>query len=157
MVELLGILLAALLAGLGWLSWRGLRMLRLRLLAGRAFRLPAVHLPRLRGSARLGQARRRLHAADDRAADLVAEVVRLKLALRVAEKERDAARAALVEAPRRALWPIRAPQDDRFQQAKRSFALRFHPDRPGILAAERSVRAAMFREFWGELRRIERG
>lgn len=157
MVELLGILLAGLLAWLGLLVWRVVRLVRLRLLAGRVFRLPGLSLPRLRPSARLGQARRRLRAADDRAADLVAEVVRLRLALRVAEKERDSARAALAAAPRRRLLPTRPPVEDRFQQAKRAFALRFHPDRPGLPAAERALRTAMFQEFWGELRRIERG
>ncbi len=42
-------------------------------------------------------------------------------------------------------------------EAKRAFALRFHPDRLAAGGLERALRIAMFREYWAELRRIERG
>ncbi len=127
MVEILGVLLAGCIAGLGWLAWRLLRALR-RLLPGP-----------LRG-APIRLARHRLRHADVRAAALTAEIERLRVALR-------AARSATKPA---------APGRDRFREAKRAFALRFHPDRITARAAERMIRIAMFKEHWAELRQIER-
>ncbi len=132
MVELLGVLLAGGIAGLAWLVWRLGVALR-RLLPGR----------RPLRAAPLRLARRRLRHADDRAADLTAEIQRLRVALR-------AARAAPAPAA-----PA-SPGRDRFQEAKRAFALRFHPDRITARATERFIRIAMFKEHWAELRRIER-
>jgi len=129
MVELLGVLLAGCVAGLAWLVWRLARALR-RLLPG----------PRPLRAAPIRLARHRLRHADQRAAELTAEIERLRVALR-------AARSAPKPAP---------AGRDRFQEAKRAFALRFHPDRITARAAERMVRIAMFKEHWAELRRIER-
>jgi hypothetical protein len=129
MVELLGVLLAGCIAGLAWLAWRLLRALR-RLLPG----------PRPLRSAPIRLARHRLRHADARAAELTAEIERLRVALRAARS-----------APKPA-----TTGRDRFQEAKRAFALRFHPDRITARAAERLVRIAMFKEHWAELRRIER-
>jgi N-acetyl-anhydromuramyl-L-alanine amidase AmpD len=94
------------------------------------------------------------HAADQ-AERLANERKQLRRALRQAERERDALRAKLAAA-----GPATRPAasvTDRFQRAKRAFALRFHPDRVAGGAAERHIRAAIFQEFWAELRRIERG
>jgi hypothetical protein len=128
MVELLGLLLALLLTGL-WLllraAWRGLR----RRFTGP--RLPPMAL-------RLRRSRAAMRHEAERSATLAAEVARLRVALRLAER-----------AP--------ATPDDRFTRAKRAFALRFHPDRIIARGLERTVRVSLFREFWAELRRIERG
>ncbi len=129
MVELLGVLLACGIASLAWLAWRLLRALR-RLLPG----------PRPLRAAPIRLARHRLRHADARAAELTAEIERLRLALRAA----------------RAAPKPQATGRDRFQEAKRAFALRFHPDRITARAAERMIRIAMFKEHWAELRRIER-
>jgi hypothetical protein len=129
MPEMLGIILAVMVSSLVWLAWCLLRALR-RLLPG----------PRPLRSAPIRLARHRLRHADARAADLTAEIGRLRVALRAART-----------APKPA-----APGRDRFQEAKRAFALRFHPDRITARAAERLVRIAMFKEHWAELRRIER-
>ncbi len=50
----------------------------------------------------------------------------------------------------------RAPAHDLFQEAKREFARRFHPDRLPAGAPDRALRTAIFRDFWDVLRRIER-
>jgi hypothetical protein len=134
MVEFLGVVLAGCTAGLAWLAWLLLRALR-RLLPGL---LPG---PRPLRSAPIRLARHRLRHADQRAAELTAEIERLRLALRAA---------------RSATTPATTSGRDRFQEAKRAFALRFHPDRITARAAERLVRIAMFKEHWAELRRIER-
>ena len=133
MVEIFGMILAGLVAGLCWLGWRVAMALR-RLLPG----------PRLLRTAPLRLARRRLRHADDRAAALIAENRRLRLALR-------AARLPLAQPPL-----SEAPREARFAAAKRAFALRFHPDRINVRATERAIRIAMFKEHWAELRRIER-
>jgi hypothetical protein len=51
----------------------------------------------------------------------------------------------------------RTAADRRFQAAKRAFARRFHPDHLRGDAAERAARMELFKEFWAELERIERG
>lgn len=135
MVELLGVLLAAVIAGLGWLLWRLARLLRGLLPAKRPLRAAPLRL-----------ARRRIRHADARGDALAEENRRLRLALRLAERERDALKAGAAPG-----------SNDRFAQAKRAFALRFHPDRITAGAMERIVRVSMFREYWAELKRIERG
>jgi hypothetical protein len=50
-----------------------------------------------------------------------------------------------------------AAGDDRFKHAKRAFARLFHPDNRHGSDTEHRVRADMFKEFWGELEKIERG
>lgn len=133
MAELLGILLALLLAGLVWLLQRLLRRMRDWLAGWR----------RLPGRLRVARALGRSQAA--RIAALTAELERSRLALRLAERELARLRAG------------HPGRDDRFLRAKRAFALRFHPDRVWASAAERAIRRAIFQEFWAELRRIERG
>jgi hypothetical protein len=51
----------------------------------------------------------------------------------------------------------RTAADRRFQAAKRAFARRFHPDHLRGDADERAARMELFKEFWSELERIERG
>jgi hypothetical protein len=133
MAELLGILLALALTSLAWLVLRLLRSVRRGLARLR-------HLARP-GRWRLSVARALNRSQAARIAELTAELERTRLALRLAERDR-----ARGHRP-----------DDRFLRAKRAFALRFHPDRwprPGL---ERTLRRAIFQEFWAELRRIERG
>ncbi len=132
MAELLGILLALLLAGLAWLLVRLLRRVR-EWLAG--WRPPP-------GRLKVARALGRSQAA--RIAALTAELERSRLALRLAERELARLRAG------------RPGPDDRFLRAKRAFALRFHPDRVWASGTERALRRAIFQEFWAELRRIER-
>jgi len=145
MAEVLGILLALLIAGLAWWMMRLAGAIRRRLARLRPLRMQAR---RLRG--------RRLHAARalgrsqaDRIAALAAELERTRRALRLAERERDALRA------RRALDRPSAAED-RFRRAKRAFALHFHPDRIRCDGLEARLRRRLFQEFWAELRRIER-
>jgi hypothetical protein len=142
MVELLGILLALLLAGLAWLMLRLLCALRQRLAWLRRGRAPRRGAWRRTG--RLGTARALGRSQAARIALLTAELDRTRLALRLAEADRS----------RR---PAEAMANDRFRRAKRAFALRFHPDRFAAPGPERVLRRAIFQEFWAELRRIERG
>ncbi len=56
----------------------------------------------------------------------------------------------------------RAPQgqhgaDEKFHEAKRAFAKKCHPDQVTGDAAEKAMRERMFKAFWPELERIERG
>lgn len=137
----------------------------IRLLRGvlRLLRMPrqrgAVLLARLRGL-RLRRSRALARNEALRAATALAEVRRLRAELRLARAERDAALARLAEARPAGLF-LRARRgaapDDRFLRAKRAFALRFHPDRMPREAPDRGLRAALFREHWQELQRIERG
>lgn len=127
-----GLLLALLLLGLGLLIRRMLRaawafVQRLRRPHWRGFTLPALRLSRSRAFARAESARAEL---------LAAEVVRLRVELRLVRQ---------------------APAEPRFQRAKREFARRFHPDRLPPRSPDRRVRIAMFQEFWAVLRGIERG
>lgn len=135
MVELLGVVLALVVAALGWALWRLARALRALLPARRPLKGAPLRIARLR-----------LRRADARAGAQAEEIRRLRLALRQARQERDALRARTAPGAR-----------DRFTEAKRAFALRFHPDRLVGTGLERALRGAMFREYWAELRRIERG
>ncbi|NKB55827.1 MAG: hypothetical protein GKS00_05775 [Alphaproteobacteria bacterium] len=45
--------------------------------------------------------------------------------------------------------------DAKFRRAKSAFARLFHPDVVGGDAAEREIRAEMFKQYWDELERIE--
>lgn len=106
---------------------------------------------RLRGL-RLSRSRALAQAEGARATAMEAEVRRLRAELRLMRAERDRALSGNWERPARGTAP-----DDRFARAKREFAMRFHPDRLRSPALERSLRGAIFREYWGVLRRIERG
>lgn len=53
--------------------------------------------------------------------------------------------------------PAESASDRRFQEAKRAFARRFHPDFVNAAGMERTLRIDLFKEFWGDLERIERG
>jgi hypothetical protein len=106
-------------------------------------------LRRLRGL-RLSCSRALARAEGVRAAAMEAELRRLRTELRLLRAERDRALARASAGPSR-----RAP-DDRFVRAKREFALRFHPDRLRVAAAERRLRSAIFSEYWDVLCRIER-
>lgn len=135
LVILAGVLLALLLVGAVLL---GMRLLRA---AGRLLRwLRRPALPRrLRpGALRLGRARAVARAEGARAAALAEEVQRLRVELRLLRAHGAAA-------------------DDRFLRAKREFARRFHPDRLPQGAPDRVLRAAVFRDYWAVLKRIERG
>jgi hypothetical protein len=148
-----GILLALLLLGffLGLRQLvravaRRLRSLRRRRGPPRTARLRGWRLRGLRASAR---------RADVRSAALAGEVERLRLQLRAVTQERDEALVALAEEGRASRRGRAA--DRRFDDAKRAFAMMFHPDRPGVPPHEKSLRQSMFKEFWVELRRIEKG
>lgn len=155
-----------------WRAWLGLldrwrtgwgSVMRQRLGQRRLRRLRAIELRGLR----LRWTRARARAEANRAAALAEEVERLTLALRLAERRQGASAAArpvCFSFPgRRCPWAAVAAEgagtaDARFQAAKRAFALRFHPDRSvGASPQERALRAALFREYWAVLRRIERG
>ena len=140
MVELLGILLALVLFGLGALLWRLLRWLRrgLGLLLGAP--RPGHRLAALRG-VRLRAARAQGRHQAARLAALTAELERTRRALLLAE----AARARP------------GPPEDRFRRAKQAFAVHFHPDRLRCAEPERGIRIGIFSQFWQVLRRIERG
>lgn len=47
--------------------------------------------------------------------------------------------------------------DRKFRAAKNAFARRYHPDRIAGNAQEERLRTELFKEFWDELERIERG
>jgi hypothetical protein len=159
LAALAGLLIASLVVGLVGLALRLLRLVGALLRAPR--RQARIALARLRGL-RLTRLRALARHQDARAAAAAGELARLRAELRIALAERDAARAELAQAaaarPARR-WPWRRPAgpDDRFQRAKRAFAMRFHPDRLSGNPAERAIRTMLFREHWAELRRIERG
>ena len=143
MVELLGILLALLLLGVGLLVRRAWQALRARLRRGAWARLRGAPL-------RLSRRIRRRQA--DRIEELAAELARTRRLLRLAERERDALRAAAAGSGGGA-----GRDESRFQRAKRAFAMRFHPDRlHGVDRAEARLRRRMFQEYWAVLRDIER-
>ena len=56
-----------------------------------------------------------------------------------------------------ALPAAEGASDRRFQEAKRAFARRFHPDFVNATGMERTLRTDLFKEFWADLERIERG
>ncbi len=139
LAELLGIFLAL---GIATFVWGMVRLGRTvsRWIA-RPLRLPAEAIRARRMRAARGLAR----AQAERIAELTEALEQTRLRLRQAERARDASLGA-----RR--W------EERFQHAKRAFALRFHPDRLRAASRlERSLRISIFREYWSELQRIERG
>jgi hypothetical protein len=144
---LAGAVLALLLFLAGRWAWRILRRLARWLHRPWPRALPS----RLRGL-RLSRSRARACREGARAAALMQEVERLRVELRIARAERD---AALGRARRHLLR--RGGADILFQQAKRDFARRFYPDRLPPGARDRTLRVALFREYWEALRRIERG
>ncbi|MFN8720594.1 MAG: hypothetical protein ACK5YI_07170 [Rhodospirillales bacterium] len=95
-------------------------------------------------------------------------VLRLRLqeveakARRCDERLAEAERAAQARPPERlpsiaVPTPAEGASDRRFQDAKRAFARRFHPDFVNATGMERTLRIDLFKEFWGDLERIERG
>jgi hypothetical protein len=139
----------------------GVALLRLGRELAAILRLPrrrgAVLVARLRGL-RLRRSRAIARQESGRAREATEEVRRLRAELRVVRAERDEALGRLAQAaapPRR--WRHRPVPDDRFLQAKRAFALRFHPDRVPRDAPDRALRVLVFRDYWDALRRIERG
>lgn len=160
--EIQGLLVA--LAGWGvalLLVGVGVALLRLGRELAAILRLPrrrgAVLVARLRGL-RLRRSRALARREGGRSREATLEVRRLRAELRLVRAERDEALARLAQAaaPSRR-WRHRPVPDDRFLQAKRAFALRFHPDRVPRSAPDRALRLAVFREYWDALRRIERG
>ncbi len=151
LVTLAGTLIAILPVLVAYALWRLMRML------WRLLRQPRMRFGVL--VARAGRLRRRrpspaVVGEGPDPAVLAEEVARLKAELRVARAE-----LALLEAarPRTGLrLPWQRPVDDRFHQAKLAFARAFHPDRLPEGVADTAIRAAVFKEFWDVLRRIER-
>ena len=47
--------------------------------------------------------------------------------------------------------------DQKFREARRSFARLYHPDQVPADDADRAIRAEVFKAFWAELDRIDRG
>ncbi|MBU8537690.1 hypothetical protein [Falsiroseomonas tokyonensis] len=128
-----GVVLALLVLGLGMLVRRLLR--RLAVLLRGLLTVPARPTGyQLRGL-RLAHSRALVRSEQRRAEALAAEVMRLRVELRMAKQ---------------------APAEPRFQRAKREFARRFHPDRLPPRSPDRSIRIAIFREYWAVLRGIER-
>jgi hypothetical protein len=152
LVTLAGTLIAILPVLVAWAIWRLLRAvwgllrqprMRLGVLLARTGRL---RLPRRRAAAT---------AEGPEMAALAGEVARLKAELRLVRAELALAEAAKPRGGLRLPW--RRMADDRFHQAKLAFARAFHPDRLPEDAADRAIRAAIFKDFWEVLRRIERG
>lgn len=153
LVTLAGTLIAILPVLVAYALWRLMRV------AWRLLRQPRRRLGVL--AARVGRLRLRWRRAPlaggkgPGTAVLAEEVARLKAELRVARAE-----LALLEAARPGTGlrlPWQRPMDDRFIQAKLAFARAFHPDRLPDGLADTAIRAAIFKEFWDVLRRIERG
>lgn len=93
-----------------------------------------------------------------------AEAASLRLALGTAQQElsrvrehreyEGLARAVLQQRP--AAPPM--PEDgSRFRAAKMAFARLYHPDRASGSELDKAFRGQVFREFWAELERIEKG
>lgn len=151
LVTLAGTLIAILPVLVAYALWRLMRML------WRLLRQPRMRFGVL--VARAGRLRRRrsstaVSGEGPDPAVMAEEVARLRAELRVARAE-----LAVLEAARPGTgvrWPWRRPVDDRFHQAKLAFARAFHPDRLPEGAADSAIRAAVFKEFWDVLRRIER-
>jgi hypothetical protein len=47
--------------------------------------------------------------------------------------------------------------DNRFEQVKRAFARKYHPDRVRVDGFDKTIRTEIFKEFWHEIERIEKG
>ncbi len=94
-----------------------------------------------------------------------AEAASLRLALGTAQQELSRVRQHLEhEAKQREAPPVvinmPAPEPGgqaKFRAAKLAFARLYHPDRGGSSEVDRMVRAQVFKEFWAELDRIEKG
>jgi hypothetical protein len=50
-----------------------------------------------------------------------------------------------------------AAESGKFRAAKLAFARLYHPDRGGTSEMDRLIRSQVFKEFWSELERIEKG
>lgn len=87
------------------------------------------------------------------------EILELRRRLEAAE---EAARSARADAERaeQALAHHRASAhheaNKKIRRIKRVFALHFHPDHLTATGLERDIREGVFKDFWGELDRIER-
>lgn len=100
---------------------------------------------------------------------LNAEISRIKEAGRKIIRQRDEARKELMSAQAEiftirqklrssVVSDMRAPSEgeDRFRQAKRAFAQKFHPDKCQATGFDRIVREQVFKEFWADLESIEK-
>lgn len=152
LVTLAGTLIAILPVLVAYAIWRLMRALWRLLLTPR--KRMGVLLARA-GRIRLRRAPAVVSEEGPRTTALAEEVARLKTELRVARAELALAEAAKPRGGLRLPW--QRPADDRFHQAKLAFARAFHPDRIPDDAEDRAVRAAVFKEFWDVLRRIEKG
>lgn len=140
MIEAAGVLLALILAGAAWSAWRVVRAAA-RLVRGWP-RLATVPAAAVRAH-RLHVTRAVVQSQSVRLDAATAELLRVRAQLRLAERECDRLRQ-------------QAAGGDRFAQAKRAFALRFHPDRVRVRGLEGNLRRMMFQEYWTVLQRIER-
>jgi outer membrane murein-binding lipoprotein Lpp len=97
-----------------------------------------------------------------------AEAASLRLALGAAQQELARgrqhdefaflAKAVLREPPPPPVFSAPDPADSgKFRSAKLAFARLYHPDRGGSSELDRLIRAQVFKEFWTELERIEKG
>lgn len=100
-----------------------------------------------------------MKSAASATADLAAALSRAEKAeerARMAENKAKILKETMGITPDRASRRKEAPPDerDRFREAKRAFALHFHPDQGG---RENPEREKLFQAFWPVLERIERG
>ena len=97
-----------------------------------------------------------------------AEATSLRLALGTAQQElarvrqheefEFLAKAVLREPPPPVVFAAPDPADNgKFRAAKLAFARLYHPDRGGSSEIDRLIRSQVFKEFWAELERIEKG
>ena len=97
-----------------------------------------------------------------------AEAASLRLALGNAQQElarvrqheefEFLAKAVLREPPPPMVFAAPDPAEaGKFRQAKLAFARLYHPDRGGSSEMDRLIRSQVFKEFWAELERIEKG
>jgi multidrug resistance efflux pump len=94
-----------------------------------------------------------------------AEAASLRLALGTAQQElsrvrehreyESLARSVLQHRP--AAPPPSPEEASRFRAAKLAFARLYHPDRAAGSELDKAIRGQVFREFWAELERIEKG
>ncbi|MGG5808081.1 hypothetical protein [Falsiroseomonas sp. CW058] len=93
----------------------------------------------------------------------VAASLRDELRRTAAERDAALARVARLEARVAELeGELRAAQsptgaEPRFREVKAAFARLYHPDRLGGSGPARRLREEVFKEFWSEIERIERG
>jgi outer membrane murein-binding lipoprotein Lpp len=97
-----------------------------------------------------------------------AEAASLRLALGASQQElarvrqhqefEFLAKAVLREPAPPMVFTAPDPVDNsRFRAAKLAFARLYHPDRGGTSEMDRLIRSQVFKEFWAELERIEKG